>query len=141
MNDLNSMTASVMGDHARRVHSFVNEYHRAPELRARCQSDPHAVLAENGVEVPLGYDVRFVADTPDLHHFVLPPDPNATIEDEDLDMVVGGKRSGNAFASRDDWLRSRHWSQFNSPGNQARARWLQEGGTGSHWTDQARASW
>ena len=134
MNDLNSMTASVMGDHARRVHSFVNEYHRTPELRARCQSDPHSVLAENGVEVPLGYDVRFVADTADLHHFVLPPDPNASLEDEDLDMVVGGK--GRRRMTRDQWLLSRHWTQFNSPGNQARSKWLHEGGTGHHWTDQ-----
>ena len=123
MNNLGSKAAELMGSHARRVFSFVSEYHRDPELRARCQSDPHAVLAENGIEVPLGYDVRFMADSADVHHFVLPPDPNASLDDEDLEMVVGGK--GGSSMSFDDWLCSRHYSQFNSPGNVQRARQLQ----------------
>ena len=97
MNNLHTMATEMMGTHARRVFSFVQEFHSDPELRARCESDPHGVLAENGVEVPLGYDLRFVADTADVHHFVLPPDPNASLEDDDLDMVVGGK--GGAHSS------------------------------------------
>ena len=138
MNDLGSMTESLMSDHARRVASFVREYHSTPELRERCQSDPHSVLAENGVEVPLGYDVRFVADTADLHHFVLPPDPNVSLEDEDLDMVVGGKNSGRRWATPDDMLRAKHWTSFNSVARRSRSYWLHHGGTGAHWTDGFR---
>ena len=98
MNNLHTMATEMMGTHARRVFSFVQEFHSDPELRARCESDPHGVLAENGVEVPLGYDLRFVADTADVHHFVLPPDPNASLEDDDLDMVVGGKGGAHSSA-------------------------------------------
>ncbi len=132
MNSLHTMATEMMGTHARRVFSFVQEFHSDPELRARCESDPHGVLAENGVEVPLGYDVRFVADTANVHHFVLPPDPNASLEDEDLDMVVGGK-GGRRYATNDDYLRSRHWRTFNSVGNRARARYLQTGEKVSGW--------
>ena len=138
MNDLQSITESLMSDHARRVVSFVNEYHRTPELRARCEQDPHAVLAENGVEVPLGYDVRFVADTAEVHHFVLPSDPNASLEDGDLDMVVGGKGSGRRWSSPDEMLRNTPWQQWNSVARRERGKWLQSGGTGSHWTDGMR---
>ena len=138
MNDLQSITESLMSDHARRVVSFVNEYHRTPELRARCESDPHAVLAENGVEVPLGYDVRFVADTAEVHHFVLPSDPNASLEDADLDMIVGGKGGGRRWSSPDEMLRSCDWRQWNSVARRERGKWLHSGGTGSHWTDGMR---
>ena len=133
MNNLQTMTTEIMGSHARRVFSFVQEFHGDPELRARCESDPHGVLAENGVEVPLGYDVRFVADTADVHHFVLPPDPNASLEDDDLDMVVGGKGRRGPYRTRDDYLRSRAWQSFNSHGNRARARYLQTGEKTSGW--------
>ena len=132
MNSLHTMATEMMGTHARRVFSFVQEFHSDPELRARCESDPHGVLAENGVGVPLGYDVRFVADTADVHHFVLPPDPNASLDDEDLDMVVGGKGESQ-YATRDDYLRSRAWQSFNSGVNRARARYLQTGVKTSGW--------
>lgn len=124
MNDLQSVAAEMMGTHARRVVSFVNEFHRNPELRARCQADPHAVLAENGVDVPLGYDVRFVADTAEVHHFVLPPDPNASLDDDDLEMVVGGK--GGRTRSWEEMYRIQHYSMFNSPGRQEAARAYQK---------------
>ena len=121
MNNLHTMATEMMGTHARRVFSFVQEFHSDPELRARCESDPHGVLAENGFEVPLGYDLRFVADTADVHHFVLPPDPNASLEDDDLDMVVGGKGGAHSSArasgsSSASTATSRRSAYQNSPG-------------------------
>ena len=132
MNNLQTMTTELMGTHARRVFSFVQEFHSNPELRERCESDPHGVLAENGVEVPLGYDVRFVADSADVHHFVLPPDPNASLEDDDLDMVVGGKGRSRP-QTHDEWLMNRDWREWQSPGNRARARYLQTGVKTAGW--------
>ena len=34
--------------------------------------------------------VRVAVDTPDIRHFVFPPDPNAGISDERLAAVAGG---------------------------------------------------
>ena len=85
------MNAESRNAREQRVRSFLDAYHRDPDLRSRCESDPHAVLAENGVEVPLGYEVRFVANTADVFHFTLPPDPNAPLTEEELAGVVGGK--------------------------------------------------
>ena len=84
------MNGESRNTHEQRVRSFLDAYHRDPDLRSRCESDPHAVLTENGVEVPLGYEVRFVANTADVFHFVLPPDPNVPLTDEELAGVVGG---------------------------------------------------
>ena len=52
--------------------------------------DARRLLQEAGVSVPAGYDIRVVADTEDTIHVVMPPDPNADLEDETLDAVVGG---------------------------------------------------
>ena len=47
-------------------------------------------MAERGIALPEGVDVRVVANGGDTVHFVLPPDPNALLEDEALNSVAGG---------------------------------------------------
>ncbi len=42
------------------------------DLKARALADPAAVLAERGIALPEGHTVRFVEDTPELTHIVLP---------------------------------------------------------------------
>ena len=69
---------------------FVRKYRESPELRLRAETEARTVLSEHGVSVPPGPDVRIVANTPETRHFVLPPDPNATLADEDLTAVAGG---------------------------------------------------
>ena len=59
-------------------------------FRAQMRAEPAAALAEQGVAVADGVDLRVAEDTPAVRHFVLPPDPNALLEDSGLDAVSGG---------------------------------------------------
>ena len=70
---------------------FSNACSQDPELRARVDSDPKAVLAERGMEMPVGVEVRVLANTDDTYYLAFPPDPNVALGDEMLDMVAGGK--------------------------------------------------
>lgn len=54
-------------------------------------TDPAAVLKAEGVDVPVGMNVRVVENTQQLFHLVLPPRP-AELSDADLDAVAGGFR-------------------------------------------------
>ena len=55
-------------------------------------SDPHAALAEVGVEVPAGNTVKVMENTADTHHLVLPASPPAAgeLSSEELEKVAGG---------------------------------------------------
>ena len=61
-----------------------------PEFRARLRADPAAALAERGVSLAVGVDLRLAEDTPEVRHFVLPPNPNVQLADSGLDAVSGG---------------------------------------------------
>ncbi len=74
-----------------KVLPLAEAYRGDPEFRSRADEDPRAVLAERDFEVPPGVEVRFAADTDDVFHLVLPPDPNVALSDEALGMVAGGK--------------------------------------------------
>jgi hypothetical protein len=53
-------------------------------LKQRLMSDPAAVLAEYGIEVPEGVELRVVEDTDEVCHLVLPPSPAGDLFDEEL---------------------------------------------------------
>ena len=48
------------------------ELYGDPELMARFQADPKAVLQEKGVEVPEGISLKVVTDSSKFRHIVLP---------------------------------------------------------------------
>ncbi len=74
---------------------FTAQYRENPALRARADEEPRAVLAEHDIDVPAGTDVRIVENTAETFNFIVPPDPNAVLADEDLSTVSGGgNRSG-----------------------------------------------
>lgn len=60
--------------------------------KARLVSDPHAALAEAGVEVPAGLTVKVVENTADMQHLVLPLAPSNASElaPKELEKVAGG---------------------------------------------------
>lgn len=80
-------------ERAQQYLSLAGAYRQDSAFRARADADPHAVLAEHGIDVPKWVDIRIVENTAETHHFVLPPNPNANLRDEDLAMVAGGKNS------------------------------------------------
>ena len=70
---------------------LAGDYREDADLRARVEQDAVAALADYGVTLAPGTEVRIVEDSPDVFHFTLPPDPNVNLKDEQLDMVAGGK--------------------------------------------------
>ena len=79
-----------------RMETLAEAYRTDPAVRTRAENEPHSLLREQGLEIPPSTDVRIVANTPDLFHLVMPPDPNLALADEDLGIVAGGKSGGSA---------------------------------------------
>ncbi len=46
------------------------------DFKRRLLEDPEVALAEMGVEVPAGHEVRAVEDTERVTHLVIPPSPS-----------------------------------------------------------------
>ncbi len=61
-------------------------------LKQRFLSDPHAVLAEHGMDVPEGINVNVVENTDNTVHVTLPAAPvgHAELSDEELENADGG---------------------------------------------------
>lgn len=76
-----------------KIRAFADEFRASPRLRARVDADPRPVLAEKGIDVPGGAEVRVVANTGRVFHFVMLPDPNAALADEMLAVAGGTGRS------------------------------------------------
>lgn len=69
--------------------AVIEAWREDPEFRARVEEDPKEALESKGLMLPAD-TVRVAVDTPDIRHFVFPPDPNAGISDERLAAVAGG---------------------------------------------------
>ena len=61
-------------------------------LKARFMSDPKAVLAEHGMDVPDGMDVKVVENADNCVHITMPAPPTGSMElsDEELSNAAGG---------------------------------------------------
>ena len=59
-------------------------------FKQRLLADTDGALAEMGVEVPAGQEVRVVEDTERVTHLVIPPSPGEELSEEQLDQVAGG---------------------------------------------------
>lgn len=92
--ETNSLTPTqkLLMERRERLMALSRAYRTDPAFRARCEENPRAVLAEEGVVLPPGMEVRFVADTADTVHVAMPVDPNIPLSEEELAMAGGGKR-------------------------------------------------
>jgi hypothetical protein len=61
-------------------------------FKQRLLAEPKTVLAEQGVELPAGLEVRVMEDTEQLHHLVLPPRPagEGELSEDQLGRAAGG---------------------------------------------------
>ena len=67
-------------------------------LKARFMSDPKAVLAEHGIDVPDNIDVNVVENSDNTVHITMPPPPTEAGElsmEELIDMAGGATTAGN----------------------------------------------
>ena len=79
--------SAMMGD----LESLAERYRGDEELRARIDSgDAASALAEIGVEVPPGAEIRVVENTDSVYHVAMPADPSADLSDQALAPVAGG---------------------------------------------------
>ena len=89
---MNDIDALVKSEKTVQFFDFARKCQDSPELRARAEAEPRAVLFEHGIHVPPEQDVRIVANTAETFHLVMPPDPNSVLAEEDLAAVAGGVR-------------------------------------------------
>ena len=68
-------------------------------LKARFMSDPKAVLAEYGMDVPDGMAVNVVENTDNTVHITLPspPDGHMDLSDDELSNAAGGIPRGDSW--------------------------------------------
>ena len=61
-------------------------------LKARFMSDPKAVLAERGIDMPDGMDVKVVENADNTVHITMPlaPDGHEEMSMEELSQAAGG---------------------------------------------------
>ena len=63
-------------------------------LKARLMADPKAVLAEHGMDVPDGMDVKVVENADNCVHITMPAPPSGSMElsDKELSEAAGGSQ-------------------------------------------------
>lgn len=67
------------------------------KLRARLKADPQAVMAEHGVTVPPGVQVRVVENTESIIYLPIPAKPSeAELSEVDLDVMARGIRGNDS---------------------------------------------
>ena len=59
-------------------------------LKARFMAAPKAVLAEHGMAVPDGLDVKVVENTDNCVHITIPLRPSGDLSDDQLASAAGG---------------------------------------------------
>ena len=67
------------------------DYRDKPEIRAQLDEDPREFFAARGVAMQADTELRVVANTADVFHLALPPNPNAALQDDSLQAVAGGQ--------------------------------------------------
>lgn len=67
---------------------FAQAYRGDTALRERIDAGDCEALIAHGLPVPPDATVKIVENTDTVFHLVMPPDPNAALTDEDLEMVT-----------------------------------------------------
>ena len=80
-------------------------------LKARFMSDPRAVLAERGIEMPDGMDVTVVENSDNTAHITLPmaPDGHEEMSIEELSNVAGGVAGNLLEGTKTSWPTGTTW--------------------------------
>ena len=81
-----------MTDETNKMNTLIAACWKDDALKQRFLSDPHAVLAEHGMDVPEGMNVNVVENTDNTVHVTLPAAPVelADLSDEELENAAGG---------------------------------------------------
>ena len=85
-----------MTDETNKMNTLIAACWKDDALKQRFLSDPHAVLAEHGMDVPEGMNVNVVENTDNTVNVTLPaaPENMGELSDDELANAAGGA-SGN----------------------------------------------
>jgi hypothetical protein len=61
-----------------------------PAFRAQLLSDPRAALESLGAEVPAGFQLNVIEETPNSLYIILPAAGGGALDADDLSQVAGG---------------------------------------------------
>ena len=81
---------AFLANHAA-LRRFAGRYRADAALRARIAAGDRSDLH---VGVPEGVEVRVAEQTPEVHYFLMPSDPNEVAPDRSLESVAGGSTGG-----------------------------------------------
>jgi hypothetical protein len=81
-----------MTDETNKMNTLIAACWKDDALKQRFLSDPHAVLADHGMDVPEGMNVNVVENTDNTVHVTLPaaPDAPGDLSDDELANAAGG---------------------------------------------------
>jgi hypothetical protein len=94
-----------MTDETNKMNTLIAACWRDDALKQRFLSDPHAVLAEHGMDVPEGINVNVVENTDTTVHVTLPAAPveHADLSDEELANAAGGSERNRVCQNCESW--------------------------------------
>ena len=86
-------------------------------LKARFMSDPKAVLAEHGINVPEGMDVNVVENSDNTVHITLPMAPAGSTElsDDEIMAAAGGVYTKDNLGCSNDLMNCPNSNMPNCP--------------------------
>ena len=81
-----------MTDETNKMNTLIAACWKDDALKQRFMNDPKAVLAEYGMDVPDGMDVKVVENADNCVHITMPaaPDGHMSLSDEELSAAAGG---------------------------------------------------
>ena len=81
-----------MTDETNKMNTLIAACWKDDALKQRFLSDPHAVLADHGMDVPEGMNVNVVENTDNTVHVTLPaaPEGHGELSDDELANAAGG---------------------------------------------------
>ena len=97
-----------MTDETNKMNTLIAACWKDDALKQRFLSDPHAVLAEHGMDVPEGINVNVVENTDTTVHVTLPaaPKEHSELSDAELANAAGGNwneaKDNSYWMSMDD---------------------------------------
>ncbi len=117
------MSPMAMGTYTKSYERFLetaDRYRSDEEFRSSIdEASGTEVYKAFGFDVPVvGMQVDVVANTDEVVHFILPPDPNMDLADESLSAVSGGATAGSAgsVSSASTFQTSTFFSSFSTAG-------------------------
>ena len=90
-NTQGSLSGEAAQEFLTALQTVARTYHEDSQFRAQLEASPRTALTDSGVELPPAIDIQVFANTADVFHVVLPPDPTVLISDDSLLDVAGGR--------------------------------------------------